>query len=152
MHKALYTCLPLLSLRLVRESEFTYDDLPKVSSPEAVRDVVLPLVKDLPYEICLALLLNTNARVVGIFKISEGGLDATVVDRRKVVQAALLANASSVILAHNHPSGNPCVSRGDVRITKEVAEACEVLGIKLHDHVIVTPDGACTSMFNEGYL
>ena len=92
------------------------------------------------YESCKVILLNNHMRCLGITNISEGGINETLVDVRKVLQAALLGNASLIILAHNHPSGRTDPSQDDDRLTERIAEACKILCIKLADHIIVTED------------
>lgn len=84
------------------------------------------------------LLLNQENRVLGISKISEGGLAGTVVDAKMIFQAALKANAAAIILAHNHPSGNLRPSDADKNITDKIAAAGKFLDIKVLDHVILT--------------
>ena len=85
-----------------------------------------------------ALYLNQANKVLGIRKISESGISSTIVDVRIIMQAALLCNASGVILAHNHPSGNLKPSAEDLKITKTIKNASEFLNIKLLDHLILT--------------
>lgn len=87
------------------------------------------------------LLMNKANHVLGIHKVGQGGLSGTVVDVRIIFQAALLANASSIILFHNHPSGNLKSSDADDAISKKVLEAGKFLDIKVLDHCILTLDG-----------
>lgn len=85
-------------------------------------------------------LLNRANKVLGITTISEGGIDGTVVDVRLVLQTALLAHSSGIILAHNHPSGQLKPSPQDDRITKKIKEAAKLMDIRIQDHLIVTGD------------
>ena len=95
--------------------------------------------------------LSRSHEVLGIMKVSEGGLDACLVDARKIFQGALLANASSIILAHNHPSGSLNPFSPDLKITYELSQAATFLKIKVLDHFIHTSD--TYSIFaDEGYL
>lgn len=87
------------------------------------------------------LLLNRSNTVLGISKISEGGISGTVVDPKKIFQVALKANASNLILAHNHPSGSLKPSEADERITKKLKSAGEFLEITVLDHLIITSEG-----------
>ncbi|MCL4162450.1 UNVERIFIED_CONTAM: hypothetical protein GTU68_054060 [Idotea baltica] len=87
------------------------------------------------------LLLNRNNQVLGIYPLSKGGVSGTVVDAKLVFGVALKCNASSIILAHNHPSGNLQPSKADKAITKKLVEASKFLDIKLLDHLIITKDG-----------
>lgn len=85
------------------------------------------------YMICL----NTKNRVIGVFEISHGNVNSSIVGAREIFQKALLANAVSIILAHNHPSGDPTPSREDVEVTKRIVEAGKILGVQLLDHLII---------------
>ncbi len=82
------------------------------------------------------LLLNTGNRVLGIYEVSAGGVDAKV-----IFTAALKANASALILVHNHPSGNLLPSDQDILLTKKIAQAARLLDIRVLDHLIISPDG-----------
>lgn len=99
-----------------------------------------------------AMYLNRNNRVLGIHKISEGGLSGTVVDVRCIFQVALKTNASNVIVAHNHPSGNTQPSDADKTITQKIREAGKFLEIPLLDHLIMVPNEGYMSFADEGYL
>lgn len=98
------------------------------------------------------LLLNNSNKIIGYTTISEGGLASTVVDVRVVMQTALVTNATSIILAHNHPSGNTIPSRHDDSLTKKIKAACELMDIRLLDHIIVTPFDSYYSYCDEGRL
>jgi len=97
------------------------------------------------------ILLNRANQVLGWAKISQGGLIGTVVDRKIVLQLALTTNASSIVLCHNHPSGNLKPSETDIKITKELQAACKLLEIVIIDHLIITSEGYL-SMADDGYL
>jgi len=86
------------------------------------------------------LLLNRANRVLGFVKISEGGVSGTVVDPKKIFQIALKANASGIILAHNHPSGNTTPSASDESITAKIVAAGKFLEISVLDHLIITSE------------
>lgn len=98
-----------------------------------------------------ALYLNRNNKVLGIHKISEGGLSGTVVDVRCIYQVGLKVNASGVIVAHNHPSGNLVPSDADKTITQKIKDAGKILEIPLLDHLIIAPDGYM-SFADEGMI
>ncbi len=87
------------------------------------------------------MLLNRNNRVLGLVELSTGGVSGTIVDPKIVLVAALKANASSIILAHNHPSGNPKPSQQDLRITQDIKDVSKRLTLSLHDHLILTSEG-----------
>ena len=87
------------------------------------------------------LLLSRSNRVLGQYELSTGGTSGTVADVRLIFVAALKANASGIIIAHNHPSGALTASQADQDITKKVKEAGKILEIPLLDHLIVTTEG-----------
>ncbi|WP_251040662.1 JAB domain-containing protein [Chryseobacterium sp. ISL-6] len=97
------------------------------------------------------LYLNQANKVLGIKRISECGITSAIVDVRLIMQAALLCNASSIILAHNHPSGNLKPSAEDVKITQNIKAASKFLNIQLLDHCILTST-EYTSFSDEGML
>ncbi|MGN0058000.1 MAG: DNA repair protein RadC [Phocaeicola plebeius] len=110
-----------------------------------------PLMCDLPVEECWVLLLNQAARVIEAVRVSQGGLAATQVDVRCILREALLKRATSIALAHNHPSGNSRPSADDDRLTQALAEAAKVVRIRLVDHIVVA-DGSYYSYVDEGKL
>ena len=97
------------------------------------------------------LLLNQANIVLGIYTISVGGIAGSGFDARLILQAALLSNASTIVLAHNHPSGNLNPGYGDVEVTKLVQEAARVMTITVFDHIIVCRD-TFFSFANKGML
>lgn len=84
------------------------------------------------------LLLNRSNKALGIYHMSKGGVSGTVVDIKLLLATALKANASGIIIAHNHPSGNLKPSETDKSLTRKIKEACKYLDILLLDHLIVT--------------
>ena len=86
------------------------------------------------------LLLNSANVVLGIYNLSKGGVSGTVVDIKLLLASAIKANASSIIIAHNHPSGNLKPSENDNRLTRKIKQAAKLCDIKLLDHLIVTKD------------
>lgn len=86
------------------------------------------------------MMLNRANKVLGVASISKGGLSGAVIDTRVILQYAIKSNATSVILAHNHPSGNLEASEADKRITQNVREALKLIDIQLLDHLILNKD------------
>jgi len=86
------------------------------------------------------LLLNRSNKVLGIYPMSKGGVSGTIVDSKLVFSVALKCNASNIIIAHNHPSGNLIPSEADKRLTKKLKEASTFLDINLLDHLIISND------------
>jgi len=98
-----------------------------------------------------ALFTNRANKVLGSFLLSEGGVTGTVLDARIIFQGAILCNATGIILAHNHPSGNLRPSQSDLDMTKKIKEAGKLFDISLLDHIILT-DEKYYSMADEGNL
>ncbi|MBT8190248.1 MAG: DNA repair protein RadC [Saprospiraceae bacterium] len=98
-------------------------------------------LRDLNHEVFKILLLNRNNRVLRTETISIGGIAGTVVDPKIIFKKALDHHASSIILCHNHPSGNLNPSRQDIEITKKIVEAGKVIEIQILDHLIISYEG-----------
>lgn len=81
--------------------------------------------------------MNTKNRIVGIFEISHGNVNSSIVGSREIFQKALLANAVHILLIHNHPSGDPTPSNEDIFVTKKIKELGEFIGVPLVDHIII---------------
>jgi DNA repair protein RadC len=123
----------------------------QVSSPDDVAAAYGPQMRDLKQEVFKIVLLNTANVIEGDYTVSEGGLAASIVEPRAVFQKAILENAAAVICLHNHPSGNPEPSREDVKVTRQLAEAGTLMGIPVHDHLIIAGTGY-TSLAERGVL
>ena len=123
----------------------------QIASPDDVARIFIPLMRDLKQEEFRVVFLNTANVVTGIQTISTGGLAASIVEPRAVFQRAVLANAGGIICVHNHPSGNPEPSSQDIGITKRLVEAGKLMGIPVHDHVIIAGE-RYTSMAKAGKI
>lgn len=142
----------------VGEVELSYKpifkSLHKVISSEDAYKVLLPTYKEgtICYkEYFKVLFLNQASQVLGYTLISEGGITDTSVDIRVILQAALLTNSVAIILAHNHPSGNLKPSQEDMKLTKQVKDAAQLMRIRVLDHLILTDTGYY-SFADEGEL
>jgi DNA repair protein RadC len=100
----------------------------------------------------LLLLLNKANNILGWFKLSSGGTSGTVVDVKIVFMLALQANASSIILCHNHPSQNIQPSEADIRLTNRIKEAGTLMDVKVLDHLIIASNGTYFTFADEGLL
>jgi DNA repair protein RadC len=119
------------------ESYAESGDKPLVKTPEDVAGLVQSRLKGKKKEYFLALLLDTRNRLIKVAEISVGSLDSSVVHPREVFKEAVLASAASVIFIHNHPSGDPEASEDDIKLSKRLAEAGELMGIDVLDHIII---------------
>ena len=109
--------------------------------PEAAAAILHELIGMSDREEFVALLLDTRHRVTRVHKVSRGNLGSTQVHPREVFKAAILANASALVVGHNHPSGDPQESMDDKNVTQRLREAGKLLGIEVLDAIIVTPQG-----------
>ncbi len=98
------------------------------------------------------MLLTRSNKVLGIASISKGGINGTVTDVRVILQYAIKANASGIIICHNHPSGNLQPSESDMKITKKIKESGNLMDIQLLDHLLIVPEEKYYSMADEGIL
>lgn len=123
-----------------RRAEETIE-LQKITSSKAVFDIMQPIIGELPHEEFWVLYLNNSNKVIYKSQISKGGITGTVADTRIIFKMALEQNATSIILSHNHPSGNLTPSDADIQITKKLKLAANQLEIKILDHIIITEKG-----------
>lgn len=130
--------IPKLRLTLVREGE--PKDLVSVASPCDLEDYVTPL-KNASEEYFISFHLDSKNHVIGYCEVSHGTISSSLVHPREVFKAAMLSNAYSIIVAHNHPSGDLKPSEDDLETTKNLFNASKLIGIELLDHVIVSFKG-----------
>lgn len=112
----------------------------KFTSSADAHDYFRVKMSDMPHEECHLLLLNVKNQFMGHHVVSRGGISESSVDVRLVLRHAIIAGASNLILAHNHPSGNPMPSRQDDDLTMRLQKACQTMGLRLLDHVIIGDD------------
>ncbi len=123
----------------------------KITSSKDIYEIFHSILADLPHEEFWILLLNRSNKIIDRQKISQGGISGTVTDIRLMMKAALDKLASSIVLAHNHPSGNTKPSDADIFITQKVKESGKLMDITLLDHLIIT-DGNYFSFADEGLI
>src|SRR6185436_14221149 len=128
--KAAFTLAKRMAGELRRES-------PTLDSPERVADLLREDNRFFDVEHLQILLLNTRKKLIRVERISQGTLDSILVHPREVFKSAITANAASVVLAHNHPSGDPTPSEQDIKVTRDLIRAGQLLKIDVIDHVIM---------------
>ena len=126
-------------------------DKPKISSSDDAFQIIYPLLADLPHEEFHVLYLNRANKVMFTQAISRGGVSGTVADAKLIFQYAVQQLASSIILCHNHPSGQLKPSQADIQLTKKLIQAGKVLEISVLDHLIVA-DKSYFSFADEGMM
>lgn len=119
-----------------------YSELPKkkITSPQDFFDLFNPIMKEESKEVFLVAWLSTSNRVQGFEIVSSGTLSSAAVDPRAVFRTAIVANCANIIIAHNHPSGNPSASNEDISLTKKLAEVGKIIEINIFDHIIFAED------------
>ncbi len=127
------------------------DQLDTVASSADVIKLFKPQMEGLKHEEFWALYLNGAGRILDKIRISQGGVAQTIVDHRIIVKRAVDKLATSIIVVHNHPSGDPTPSSQDKEITNKLVQAAELFDIKVADHIIITASKCC-SMRGEGLL
>ena len=130
-------------VKLTYKSKIKASEREKILSAENAYKILLSVFdsETIQYkEFFKVILMNRANKVLGVCHISEGGLNETSADIRIIMQAAILGNASAIILAHNHPSGNIQPSMQDDQVTKRVKEIAKLIGINLLDHLIITDE------------
>ncbi len=124
---------------------------PKINSPEDVYRRLYPGMRESKKETFVELCLDTKNQIIRESTVSIGSLNANIVHPREVFRFALIESAAHIIVAHNHPSGDPTPSREDVDITKKLVETGKIMGIDLLDHVIIG-DGRHFNMKEAGHI
>jgi len=112
----------------------------RITSPDDAAAFFVPRLRDLPHEEFYVAFLNNAKILTGYKKISQGGNKATIVDVPEVLRQAILNQANSILVAHNHPSGYAKESASDVNLTNRIAESGKQIGIPLDDHIIIAGD------------
>lgn len=147
--------LKVAEVELTYKSKIKPSERLKVNNSDQVNEILQAAFdqdKIEHVEMFYLLLLSRDNKVLGVKKISEGGTTATVCDPKVIFQTALKANASGIILAHNHPSGNMTASNEDRIITKRLCEGAKILDIKILDHIILSPENTYLSFSDEGLM
>jgi DNA repair protein RadC len=128
--------IPILKVMVVRDGNQTAENN-TVKSPATAAEILSKYLSGYDRESFVVLLLNTKNKVIGINTVSIGTLDSSVVHPRETFKPAIVAGAAAIILCHNHPSGDLAPSQEDLKITKRLVEAGQLLGIEVLDHIIV---------------
>jgi len=143
------------TVKQVKEKGGRYDLKSKVvRSPKDVNDFLQTVFEldTLPYEKFGILSLNTKNAVVGVHVVSTGSLNASIVHPREVFYRAILNNAASIILFHNHPSGDATPSPEDQNVTSRLQDAGKIMGIEVLDHIVTGDNRTYTSLKEMGYM
>lgn len=140
----------IVSLRMVKESSLLYKDR-CVRSPEDGYKLLKEFLGDVDREYFIVVCLDTKNQPTAINICHIGSLNASLVHPREVMKPAILSNAASILVGHNHPSGLPDPSQEDIQVTRRLKEAGNMIGIELLDHIVMGDD-SFVSLKDKGYI
>lgn len=124
-----------IARRILSQQKYLSDK--KITSPQDIAEELIPILRDENKEQFIVICLNKSNKIIRKEVISVGSLDSSVVHPREIFKVAVENNAASIILIHNHPSGNPQPSNEDISITKKLVEAGKMMDIPVFDHIII---------------
>jgi len=140
---------PVFRVQLIREVGM---ERPQLDGPGDAAQILCRYLENEDREHFVTLMMDVKNRIIGIHTVSIGTLNCAVITAREVFKAAILANAASIILAHNHPSGDVTPSPEDIQVTEKLKKAGKLLDIDVLDHVIVGEGGVFASLKRLGHI
>jgi DNA repair protein RadC len=142
------------SLRVVKENGGRYDIDKTINNPIAARNLFIEVAEldKRTEEVFVMATIDVRNKVTGLFEVSTGTLNSSLVTPREVFKRAILQNAAGIVLGHNHPSGNIDASSDDINITKKLVKSGKILGVNVVDHIIVGNEGNYSSMKEENHI
>lgn len=143
--------IPRYEIRLVRDGRIATMETPIIRTPADALPILEAELRELAYERFIALALTTKNSVAAVLPVSSGSLNASIVHPRELFMRSILANAASIIICHNHPSGDPTPSREDIELTRKLVEAGQLLDIPVLDHIVLGY-GRYTSFKEKGLI
>lgn len=140
----------IVSLKVVKEANLLYKGR-HIRSPKDSYELIRPFLEDADREMFVAMALDIKNQPTSIQVCHIGSLNASIVHPREVLKMAILSNAASIIVFHNHPSGSPEPSNEDLEVTKRLKAAGDIVGVELLDHLIIGED-SFLSFREKGFL
>jgi DNA repair protein RadC len=142
------------SLRVVKENGGRYDLDKTINNPIAARNLFIEVAEldKRSEEVFVMATIDVRNKVTGLFEVSTGTLNSSLVTPREVFKRAILQNAAGIVLGHNHPSGNTDASSDDINITKKLVKSGKILGVNVVDHIIVGNEGDYSSMKEKNHI
>ncbi len=140
----------IVSLKMVKESSILYENR-RIHTPNEAAEIFKDMLESSDREKLIVCCLNSKNEPTSISIVSIGSLNSSIVHPREVFKTAVISNAASIIVAHNHPSGDTTPSKEDIDITERLKKSGQIIGIQLLDHLIIG-NGRCVSLKEEGYL
>ena len=144
--------IPGFRVALVREPGVKLSERPNLKTPAEAARVLAEYIGERDREVFVIALLTVRHRLIGVHTVSVGCLASSLVHPREVLKPAILASAACLVLAHNHPSGDPEPSAEDVALTRRLVAAGQLIGIEVLDHVVLGEAGRYVSLKERGVL
>jgi len=138
-------------VRVVREQPELPFPKARISEPDDIRALLQRQLAFQDREVFVIVVLDARNQVIGVNTVSIGSVSASIVHPRETFRPAILMGASSIILAHCHPSGDPSPSKDDIELTRRLVSAGEILGIEVLDHIVIA-DGQFLSLKEKGLM
>ena len=143
--------IQIVSIKMVKEKNLEYGDT-QISSPKDCANIFKKFIGDYDREALVVLTLDTKNKINSITVASLGSVNSSIVHPREIFKTAILSNAASIIISHNHPSGDCTPSKEDISITARLKECGRILGIEVLDHVIIGEYDKYLSFKEKGLL
>lgn len=143
--------IQIVSLKMVRGSTILYE-VRNISSPKDAAGLGQRFLEEADREQVIVCCLDNKNAPINLNVVSMGTLNTSLIHPREVFKTAIMSNAASIVLFHNHPSGDPEPSQEDISITKRIADAGTLMGIELLDHIIIGLEGRYLSLKEQGHL
>lgn len=141
----------IVSIKMVREGSILYN-MRKISSPSDATNLGRQFLEGSDREKLVACCLDTKNQPISINVVSVGSLNSSIIHPRELFKVAILSNAASIIIFHNHPSGDPTPSIEDINVTNRLKDAGKLIGIDLIDHIIIGSESSYCSLKEKGLL
>lgn len=144
----------MVKYNLVAERVKTYESVGRLNASYQTKDALERMFRlsEQAEEIFVMVCLDTKKQIIAGFEVSRGSLNSTIVSTREVFKRAITANADTIILGHNHPSGSLKPSMADIQVTNKLVKAGELLDIQVIDHIIIGEGDGCFSFAEEGMI
>jgi DNA repair protein RadC len=144
--------IPGFRISLTREPGVTLAERPNMEAPAQAAPILRQYIGDIDREVFVLAMLTVRHRVLGLHTVSVGCLTASLVHPREVFKPAILSGSAALVIAHNHPSGDPEPSAEDLALTRRLAAAGSLLGIEVLDHLVIGEAGRFVSLRERGAL
>lgn len=141
----------IVSIKMIKESSILYKER-KISSPSDAAKIAKDFLLESDREQLIVICLDTKNQPTAINIVSIGSINSSIVTPREVFKPAILSNSASIIISHNHPSGDCTPSSEDISVTTRIKESGKILGIELLDHIIIGDMGRYISIKEKGIL